>query len=347
MRRLAFLLIIIAFISCTRNEQTDFEKHFIDKTLRFNLIHTGDVNGESFRLDKIYDDGLWYGRTKNPVNPYRLGTYYFELRDVETDELLYSECYSSYFSEWLMTGEAKEKKRSFNESIRIPYPKTASKLTMYKIDSLDVTIPVWEYDIDRNTRSLIEPMRNHNNRMIRLLDSGDPKDKVDIIILGDGYSLKEISQFDKDALHFYNVFIGTEPFKSRKSDFNVHAVQVPPKAEGRYLMTDYGTFGHDRYALASNEWVFREYATQAPYDYAVILINDINGLGGSMYNSYTTTAIRYQPEDYIIRHEMGHQIVGIADRFYSDEESPDTTGVTSYFYDFNDLINKILNLHTK
>ena len=347
MRRLAFLLVILAFISCTRNETNDFEKHFIDKTLRFNLIHSGDIADETFRLDKIYDDGLWSGRTKNMVNPYRLGVYYYELKDAETDEILYSESVSTYFSEWLTTDEAKSKKRSFNESIRIPYPKSPATLTMYKIDSLDVAIPVWEYAIDRGTRAFIEPARNHNNRMIRLLDSGNPKEKVDIIILGDGYTLKEINKFDKDAQHFYNIFIETEPFKSRKSDFNVHAVQVPPKNHGSFTMTDPNTFGHDKFALANNEWAFRDYATQSPYDYAVILINDANGLGGSLYNNYTTTAISSQSDDYIIRHELGHQIVGLADRYYSNDEAPDSALVSLYFNDFKELINKVLDLHTK
>ena len=91
MRRIAFLLIIIAFISCSRNDKNDFGKHFLDKTLRINLVHSGDACDESFKLEQIYDDGLWYGRTKNLVNPYRLGTYLYEVRDVETDELLYSD----------------------------------------------------------------------------------------------------------------------------------------------------------------------------------------------------------------------------------------------------------------
>lgn len=348
MKRIAFLLTIITlFISCTRNEKSDFEKHFIDKTLRINLIHTGDATSETFKLDKIYDDGLWYGRTKNLVNPYRFGAYMYEVRDVETDALLYSDGISTVFSEWRMTEEAQNKKRTFKESIRIPYPHKEARLIMYKIDTLDVTEPVWEYVIDRKTRSLLEPTKNHNNRIVRLLDSGDPKEKVDIVILGDGYSLNEIKLFDADALHFYNAFIETEPFKSRKSDFNVHAVQVPPTNEGNSLKTQYGIFGHERYALAYDEWAFREHATQAPYDYVVILMNNDKSGGGSLYNLYTTTSIRSQSEDYVLRHEIGHQIIGIEDKFYSNEEMSDSTSVSSYFIDNNEIINRILDLHTR
>lgn len=348
MKRLAFLLTIIAlFISCTRNGRPDFEKHFTDKTLRINLIHTGDSASESFKLDKLYDDGLWYGRTKNMVNPYRLGAYIYELRDVETNELLYSDGISTVFSEWRHTPEAAKSKKSFNESIRVPYPNRNAKLLMYKIDTLDVMEPVWEYVIDRKTKSLMEPAKNNNNRIVRLLDSGNPKDKVDILILGDGYKVDEIKPFDADVLHFYNSLLNTEPFKSRKSDFNVHAIQITSFGEDNRLGTKYGTFGHDRYALASDDWVIREFAAQAPYDYIIILMNDEKNGGGSLYNLYTTAAIRSQSDDYVIRHELGHQIVGLADKFYSKENADDTTGVSSYYYDFNGLINEILDLHTR
>jgi len=346
MKRIAFLLIITTlFISCTRNEKSGFEKHFLDKTLRINLIHTGDANSESFKLDKIYDDGLWYGRTKNLTNQYRLGAYFYEVRDVETEELLYSDGVSTVFSKWRMTDEAKDKKRSFNESIRIPFPQRNAKLTMYKIDSLYITEPVWEFVIDRKTKAIVEPTKNHNNRIVRLLDSGNPKEKVDIVILGDGYTNDEIKLFDADAQRFYNSFINTEPYKSRKSDFNVHAVQVPPSKEGNRLKTVEGAFGHYLYALTYDEWAFREFATQSPYDYVVILLNTTRNCGGGLYNLYTVASIRSQSSDYIIRHELGHQIAGIADKFYSADDNSDSIGF--YFHDYTDMINKILDLHTK
>ena len=346
MRKTALILIIaVLFISCSRNEKSDFEKHFIDKTLRINLIHTGDASSETFMLDNLYDDGLWYGRTKNVVNPYRLGKYFFEMRDTETNELLYSDGMSTYFSEWRLTDEAQSAKKSFQESIRIPYPQKDAILTIYKIDSLDVTEPVWEYSIDRKTRAFMEPAKNHNNRIVRLLDSGNPKEKIDIVILGDGYSQDEIKDFDADALRFYNILMETEPFKSRKADFNVHAIQVKPSRDGINSMTNRGVFGYDNYVLACDEWTFRKYATQSPYDYVVILVNDTNNVGGSLYNLYTITAVRSQSADFIIRHELGHQIVGDADKYYSSYAADDST--MYYYEDFEEITNKILDLHTK
>ena len=341
------LIIIALFVSCSRDDKNDFEKNFFDKTLRINLIHTGDTLSESFRLDKIYDDGLWYGRTKHLLNPYHLGAYYYEVKDIETEEVLYSDGMSTFFSEWRTTEFAGEGKTSFNESIRIPFPNRNAKLTLYRIDSLANTEPVWEYVIDRRTKALLEPTKNHNNRIIRFLDSGDPKEKVDIVILGDGYTADDIKLFDADALYFYNSFINSEPYKSRKSDFNIHAIQVMADVSGHHLMAHQSTFGHDRYALTNNEWIFREYAAQSPYDYAVILLNDSQNYGGSLYNCYTTSVIRSQSIDYVIRHGIGHQIAGYSDKFYSNEVACDTTEVSTYYCNFDDIINNILDLHTK
>jgi hypothetical protein len=125
----------------------------------------------------------------------------------------------------------------------------------------------------------------------------------------------------------------------------VHAIQVKSSKKGINTMINRGVFGYENYALAFDEWTFRKYAVQSPYDYAVILLNDENNIGGSLYNLYTITAVRSQSEDFIIRHELGHQIVGTADKFYSNDAADDSK--MYYYDDFTDLTNKILDLHTK
>lgn len=347
MKRLviAFLIASLFLMSCN-NEKNDFDRHFIDKTLRINYIHTGNDTDESFKAKYLYDDGPWYGRTQNMINPYHLGDYYYELRDVESDEVIYSDGVSTYFSQWQNTLEAKIVKKSFNESIRIPYPEKDARLIMYRIDSLDVMHQVWEYVIDKRAKVLVEPPSYHNNRIVRLLDNGDPKQKIDIVIIGDGYDSDQTNAFDADAMHFYKSLFMFEPYKSRKSDFNIHAIQVASENGRNMLQTSDGTFGHDRYVLTSDEWPFRELSTQSPYDYIVILINTDKSCGGSLYNTYITTAIHSQPDDYVINHEMGHHIAGVADEYYlSDDAFPIDSVLLSH--DYEEIINKVLDLYTK
>lgn len=359
MKRIAlFLIITTLFFSCSLKEKSDFEKHFFDKTLRINIIHTGNDSVESFKADKIYDDGLWYGKINTLKNPYRLGDYYYELIDVATNEIIYSEGISRVFNEWRKSQEATKEKQSFNETIRIPYPQKDARLVLYSFDSLNVMHQVWEYAIDRRVRSFVMPTPNHNNRIIRILDSGDPKEKVDIVILGDGYTDKEAKKFDADVNVFCNKLFSTEPYMSRKSDFNVHAIQVISPESGvadpstsfypdNILKTGYFCFGHDRYALTCDEWAFREYATQSPYDFAVILLNSDKTGGSSFYNLYLTAAINSQSIDYVINHALGHLISGFVDTYYSDEENGIVADSCLSTVEFNEAINSILDLYIK
>ena len=325
MKRLVilFLLGLLFLLSCRHSHKNGFDSFFIDKTLRINYIHTGNSTEESFKAKYIYDDGPWYGRTKNLINPYKLGEYYYELRDAESDEVMYSDGFSTYFSQWQTTLDAKIIRKSFNESIRVPYPAKDARLIMYRIDSLDVMHQVWEYVIDRRTKIFMEPTISYNNRLVRLLDSGDPKKKVDIVILGDGYRADETHVFDADAARFYKSLFQFEPYKSRKSDFNIHAIQTP-REHGPY----------------------RELASQSPYDYVVILLNTDKNCGGSLYNAYITTAIHSQSDAYVINHEMGHHIAGVADEFYLNDDAQPIDSI-QISHDFEEIINKVLDLYTK
>ena len=347
MKRLVilFLLTSLFLISCNKRKN-DFDSFFIDKTLRINYIHSGNSTEETFKAAYLYDDGPWYGRTKHLTNPYHLGDYFYELRDVETDKVIYSDGVSTYFSQWQNTLEAKIVNKSFNESVRVPYPAKNARLIMYKIDSLDVMHQVWEYVIDRRAKVLVEPPSYHNNRIVRLLDSGNPNKKVDIVILGDGYDDDETQAFDADATHFYKSLFQFEPYKSRKSDFNIHAIQVPIEKGRNALKTSDGTFGHDRYVLTHDEWPFREIATQSPYDYVVILLNTDKNCGGSLYNNYITTEIHSQSDDYVINLEIGHHIAGVADEFYLNDDAQPIDSIL-FSHDYIEIINKVLNLYTK
>ena len=53
----------------------------------------------------------------------------------------------------------------------------------------------------------------------------------------------------------------------------------------------------------------------------VILINEKTYGGGGIYNLYTTVAVDNKFSDYIMIHEMGHHIAGLADEYYASSTS--------------------------
>src|SRR6266404_2473461 len=96
--------------------------------------------------------------------------------------------------------------------------------------------------------------------LISIQKMGEPADKVDFLILGDGYTRAESKKFESDARRLTEVLFSTSPFKEHRKDFNVWAL-CPPADEsgisrpstGVYrdspLGTTYDAFGSERYVL--------------------------------------------------------------------------------------------------
>lgn len=342
-----FSILIKVSFGQSSPDRSSFDKYFIDKTMRVDYIHTGDVKGEKFELAKIYPEGVWAGKTFQMIDPWQLGLYFYEVYDKASNKLIFSQGFCSVFGEWQTTAEAKEKALPFNETVRIPWPKSAVNVVLKKRDAKNILQPIWNINID--PASYIENKDNSstlNLNVDKLLNNGDVKSKVDIVILGDGYTAEEMDLFRKDANKFVEYFFAVDPYKARKNDFNVWAVEVVSEKSGitlpqkdyfpkNPLETAYNTFGVDRYVLSNNDWAVKNYAAAAPYDFVVILLNSTKYGGGGIYNLYITAAARSDYNDYVFVHEMGHHIAGLADEYYQSHVAYDPVNTSIEPWEFN------------
>ena len=73
--------------------------------------------------------------------------------------------------------------------------------------------------------SLAEPVET-------LIDNGDPADRVDIAILGDGFTAGETGKFRSSAVSVVEGLFRDEPLRSYRSFFNVHIVTVVSAESG-------------------------------------------------------------------------------------------------------------------
>ena len=60
--------------------------------------------------------------------------------------------------------------------------------------------------------------------MLSIQQRGRPADKVDLLILGDGYTPAEMGKFEADAKRMSAALFGVSPFRERQDDFNVWAM---------------------------------------------------------------------------------------------------------------------------
>ncbi len=264
-----------------------------------------------------------------------LGKYLFEVTDRATNRLLYSRGFSSIYGEWETTGEAKKIWRTYHESLRFPWPKRQVQVTLKKRDAENVFREIWATAIDPNSRFVVPADAVPAGRVWTIFENGPPADKVDLLILGDGYTDAEMEKFHADAKRLVDALFLEEPFRSRKVDFNVRAIDLPSAQSGvsrphagifrrSPLSTHYSSFDSERYILTYDNRTLRDVASAAPYDFLAILVNERTYGGGGIFNAQTTAAASSALAVYLFVHEFGHNLGGLGDEYYTSDVAYET-----------------------
>jgi hypothetical protein len=322
---------LITSIYCN-SDNTPFDSFFKDKTMRVDFFHSGNSTEEHFAIDKILSDGKWPGNKSYTIDDLDLGVYKFEIFDKETGTLIFSQGYTCIYEEWESTTEAKKQWGTFHESLRFPWPKKPIKISVLKRNKQNLFIEKWNTEADPNSHCVNPTDRINTNNIITIMENGPADKKVDIIILGDGYTKDEMKKFRKDIDRLLTAFFNTEPFKSRKPDFNIRAIETPSDSSGvtrpnfdvykrSPLSVQYSIFDSERYALTYDNRTVRDIASAVPYDFMWILINEKNYGGGGIYKLYATTAVDTAFSDYIFIHEFGHHFAALTDEYYTSQVS--------------------------
>jgi hypothetical protein len=299
-------------------------------TMRLDYYHTGDVSHEIFSVDRVVIEPLvWPGDLSKTVDNTNLGNYFFEVRDKSTGTLLYSRGFSSIFGEWVETDEAKSENRTFSESLRFPAPENPIQVIVKERRQGEFK-EVWKTDIDPRDKFVDAALPSSPGPLLELQKNGDSATKVDLLILGDGYSAAERSKFEKDAKRFTDILFGTSPFKEHRQQFNVWGLCPPANESGisrpstgihrrNPLGSTYDTFGSERYILTTDNRALRDAASYAPYEFIEILENGETYGGGGIFNLYATVAADSDWAPYVFVHEFGHHFAGLADEYYTSD----------------------------
>lgn len=340
------IIALFVFLLCGPvSSQIDYNRFFLTSTIRVDYQHSGSKTTEHFALDAMYREGIWPGSRVNLVDTLNLGEYFVKVTDVQTGLLLYSRGYSTVFNEWQTTDEAASGiTKSFSESVRFPFPKRPVIVSIHRRNKAMIFEEKASFLIDPHDKALVNSEKRHAQyELVSLMDNGDPSTKVDILIVGDGYTRAEIDKFKSDAKHFNEAMFRTSPFKERKKDFNVRAlcvisdesgIDIPDKDVWKKsaFEAQYFVFRSPRYILTTANKAFRDICSQAPYDFVNILVNDNRYGGGGIYQLYTTTYANELNQDqawqrdYVYVHEFGHSFGGLGDEYYSS-----STGYNEFY----------------
>jgi len=301
-------------------------------TMRVDYYHTGNAREERFSVDRVVLESLpWPGNPARPIDDTNRGKYFFEVVDLTSGMVAYSRGFSSIYGEWETTGEAKTIDRTFSESLRFPAPDTPVRIVVRKRDARNVFRDVWTLAVDPADKFIARGVDAPDaGPLIRLHESGDPSRKLDLLILGDGYTARERAKFERDARRLVTTLLATSPFKERQADINIWGL-APPSAQSGVsrpsqriyrrspVGATYDAFDSERYVLTFENKAFRDIAANAPYDVVEILVNSATYGGGGIYGLYSTVAADSAWAPYIFVHEFGHHIAGLADEYYTSD----------------------------
>ncbi len=159
------------------------------RTMRLDYYHTGDAKSEVFSLDRVVLEPLpWPGNPRHNLDNTDLGKYFFEVRDKASGSVLYSRGFASVFGEWESTDEAQSAKRTFSESLRFPAPAAPVRIVLSRRDENNHWREVWQTMLDPNAMTVDRAAPPSAGPLITIENNGPSAEKVDFLILGDGYT---------------------------------------------------------------------------------------------------------------------------------------------------------------
>lgn len=335
----AWAILLLSLLFALSANAQDFDRFFTERTMRIDYFHTGTASEEIFSIDQVYEEGDWPGSRVSLIDTMNLGHYLFKVIDIRTNQLIYSRGYSTIFGEWQTTSEAHNGiYRTMHETIRFPFPQNRVQVTISVRDKHNVFVEKFSTVIDPHSRFVNREQKRFPYKTQVFLNNGDPGQKIDLVILGDGYSKKELKKFKADVKRYIDDLFGVEPFKSHQKDFNVRAIQVYSQDSGideprknkwkdTALGTSYNSLDSPRYILSLENRAIRDIAGTVPYDYIYILVNSPRYGGGGIFNWFATCYTGSQngePDwwsDYVFVHEFGHSFAGLGDEYYSSSVS--------------------------
>jgi hypothetical protein len=335
MKRSVLLFGILLFTATLSAHQPDFDAHFIDKTMRVDIFHTGGMGEEIIALDRVVSDGPWPGSRTILIDELNLGKYLVEVIDPKTNRVLYSRGFATIYGEWETTGEARRTHQTFHESLRFPWPKHPVQVVLKKREPERGFHQLWSTMVDPDSRFVNPADLPPAGRVWTVFENGPPAEKVDILLIGEGYTREELPKFRRDVERLVGKLFEEEPFKSRKSDFNVRAIDLPAERSGvtrpragqfrrTLISTEYNIFDSERYILTYDNRALRDVASSAPYDFLEILVNEEQYGGGGIYNFQATTSVDSEFAPYVFVHEFGHHFAALGDEYYTSQVAYET-----------------------
>lgn len=321
--------------SSTAPTKPVYAEWFTDEAMRVDLFHAGSGSAEQYSLDEVVWEPLWPGTRTHLIDPFGFGTWRFRVVDAASSREIFRQGYATLFDEWQGTTEAQAGvSRSMSESVRFPWPRKPVIVHLDKRQRDGSFRPAFSISVDPSSHQ-ISRARPFASFLTVELNPGPPPDKaLDVLIVPDGYAREDEAKLRLDFQRFARVFLDYEPWKSQQTHIRFRGVEsfsresgVSEPRKGIYrdtiLGSSFNTFDSERYLTVVHTKRLRQIASLAPYDALFVMVNSGRYGGGGVYNQWSVFVSDNEYDDYVMLHEFGHHIAGLADEYYDSAISND------------------------
>jgi len=192
--------------------------------------------------------------------------------------------------------------------------------------------------------------------MATILTNGPVSNRLNVVILSEGYTSAQLAQFLVDATNAVNALLAHQPYQEYRNYFNAFAISVASSQSGS---------DHPSYGSYVNTYFNSTYdplsdllitipPNSADSDYShgqgrvdallqtympdcqlpILLVNDYSDGGSDGFNKTAIASIGYESPE-ILTHETGHVLANLGDEYtranpgFPDTEEPNTTQQTN------------------
>ncbi len=307
-----------------------FNDYFVDKTLRINYLHIGNKDVEQLEFHHFTEVNYWNGTRSQLVEPYHYGDILIEVLDPATQKTLFSRSYSCLFSEYRTTERGETEIARMEECVNIPMPKQPVRVRFTSFDRKRVPTVLKDTVLDPASLPMEKAKKEYT--VMNLHKGNSPQKAIDILFIPDGYAKSDAKTLRYDMKRFAKYVMNCTPYKENRRHVNIRAITGFSEQSGitqpqndiyvnTLLNCTYNALDLDRYLMCPGVWNLHDVADDAPYDVIIIICNSEKYGGGGIYNFYCTVYNHGQYPDYVVVHEMGHLIGGLADEYYTSEVS--------------------------
>lgn len=220
----------------------------------------------------------------------------------------------------------------FDYVVRVPLAAAGSRLLLSRPGNAFSSATLLDLDLDELSAASSSNRFAAAGTVIPLIQSGDPGNRLDLLVLAEGYTADQQARFQQDATQMINNFLSISPYKDYRNLVNATGLFLVSQQAGASkpacaetptspvisvstaLGAKFCSSDIRRLVTVEDAKAYVAAAAAPGWDALIVLVNDseYGGSGGGLTVATTNSSVVQ-----LVQHEFGHSFTDLADEYSS------------------------------